>query len=90
MKKGNYMFNLPDSDILYYPNFIDTEIANDLFLNLFNNITWKQDDIKVFGKVYTQPRLTAFHGNGTKSYSYSNITMSPSPFTAELLAIKKI
>lgn len=89
MKKGHYMFNLPDSDILYCPNFIDADIANDLFLNLFNNIVWKQDDIKVFGKVYAQPRLTAFHGNGTKSYSYSNITMNPSPFTAELLAIKK-
>jgi len=80
--------DLPDSNITYYPNFIASEVAT-LYFKLFKEtIPWQQDDIKVFGKVYAQPRLTAFYGNGSKSYSYSNITMQPRPFTKELLEIK--
>ena len=50
---------------------------------------WQQDDIRVFGKVYQQPRLTALYGEAGKPYSYSGITMQPTPFTPLLLAIKK-
>ncbi len=80
---------LPDADITYFPNFIATEKASDYFETFQQNILWKQDDIKVFGKIYKQPRLTALYGEKDKSYSYSNITMHPTPFTEELLEIKR-
>ena len=82
-------FNLPDSDIRYYPNFIAGKEADDHFKNLKESISWQQDDITVFGKTYAQPRLTALFGNNGKEYSYSNITMVPKPFTKELTAIKE-
>lgn len=50
---------------------------------------WQQDDIKVFGKIYPQPRLTALYSNNGKPYSYSNITMQPHNFTEVLMEIKK-
>ncbi len=81
--------NLPDSDITYYPDFMDTSLANDYFTLLKENIVWQQDDIKVFGKVYAQPRLTALYANNDKPYSYSNITMKPFMFTKELQSIKE-
>ena len=80
--------DLPDSNITYYPDFIASEVATRYFKLFKETIPWQQDDIQVFGKVYAQPRLTAFYGNGLKSYSYSNITMQPRPFTKELLEIK--
>ena len=81
--------DLPDSNITYYPDFIASEVATQ-YLKIFKEtISWQQDDIKVFGKVYAQPRLTAFYGTADKSYSYSNITMQPRPFTKELLEIKQ-
>jgi alkylated DNA repair dioxygenase AlkB len=52
-------------------------------------VLWQQDDIKIFGKVYQQPRLTALFGTNGKPYSYSNITMQPHRFTKELLEIKQ-
>lgn len=82
-------FNLPNSDISYYPNFIENLKADSYLKNLKKNIPWQQDDIKVYGKTYAQPRLTALFGNNGKSYSYSNITMNPHPFTLELLEVKK-
>jgi len=80
---------LPDSNISYYPNFLDIEKADSYFNRLRQEIPWQQDDIKVFGKIYAQPRLTALFGNNGKPYSYSNITMHPYTFSGELLEIKK-
>jgi len=80
--------NLPDSDILYYPSFLNMEKANLYFKRLRKEVPWQQDEIKVFGKVYAQPRLTALFSNNGKPYTYSNITMQPHPFTEELLDIK--
>ena len=81
---------LDDSDITYYPDFIDLQKAHAYFTHFRDTIPWQQDDIKVFGKVYSQPRLTALYSIGNKTYSYSNIIMRPNPFTTELLEIKTI
>ena len=59
-----------------------------LFEKLKNEIPWQQDDIKVFGKTYPQPRLTSLFGNEGKPYSYSNIVMQPNPWNTLLIFIK--
>lgn len=81
-------FNLPNSDISYYPNFIENQKANSYLKYLKENVPWQQDNIKVFGKTYAQPRLTALYGTNGKPYSYANIVMNPHPFTPELLELK--
>ncbi len=81
--------NLPDSDITYYPNFFSKDKADTYFEHFKREVPWQQDDIKVFGKVYPQPRLTALYSNNGKPYSYSNITMQPHDFTEVLMEIKK-
>lgn len=79
---------LPDSDIVYYPAFLSTAEANHYFKALKEIIPWQQDEITVFGKTYPQPRLTALFGDNSRPYSYSNITMHPHTFTAELLELR--
>lgn len=79
---------LPDSDIRYFPNFFSKKTSDTYFDQLRKTVPWQQDDIKVFGKLYAQPRLTALYGNNGKPYSYSNITMQPHEFSKELLEIK--
>ncbi|MEM7381259.1 MAG: alpha-ketoglutarate-dependent dioxygenase AlkB [Bacteroidota bacterium] len=81
--------HLPDADISYFPNFLNLSQASDLFRELRNSISWRQDPITVFGKTYPQPRLTALYGNNGKPYSYSNISMKPNPFTSELNELKE-
>ncbi|OAZ04576.1 alpha-ketoglutarate-dependent dioxygenase AlkB family protein [Flavobacterium succinicans] len=83
------IFDVPDASISYYPNFFSNEEAAILFDALQKEIPWQQDDIKVYGKVYLQPRLTALFGNEGKSYSYSNLTMNPHTWSSLLLAIKE-
>ena len=82
------VFNLPDAEIIYYPNFFSKEESDIIFDQLTNDIPWQQDDIKVFGKVHPQPRLTALFGNEGKPYSYSNITMQPHAWNTLLQKIK--
>lgn len=83
------VFDVPDASIIYYPNFFSNEEAAILFDTLQKEIPWQQDDIKVYGKVYPQPRLTALFGNEGKSYSYSNLTMNPHTWSSLLLTIKE-
>lgn len=79
---------LTDARVTYHPSFFPSEIATDYFGRLLDETNWRQDDIRVFGKVYPQPRLTALFGEDGRSYSYSGITMHPEPFTPLLLEIK--
>lgn len=82
------VFNLPDAELFYFPNFLSQSEADDYFEHFKTNTNWQEDDIKVFGKIYKQPRLTALFGENNQPYSYSNITMYPQPFTEELQTIK--
>lgn len=79
---------LKDADVLYYPNFFDTNKADIYFQNLLEHLAWQQDTITVYGKNYLQPRLTAFYANNKNNYKYSNITMQPHAFKDDLLDIK--
>jgi len=83
-----FNLNLKDADIVYYPNFFSEVRSRYYFKQLLDKITWQQDTIKIFGKNYKQPRLTALYGNNQKSYQYSNIIMHPHKFNKELLTIK--
>ena len=80
--------NIPDGELVYYPNFLNLNKADELFIKLKNTIPWQQDPIKVFGKTYLQPRLTSLHSINKNKYSYSNITMESKPMTAELIYLK--
>jgi alkylated DNA repair dioxygenase AlkB len=83
-----YNLSLPNADIIYFSDFYSSEEASALFEILLKEIDWQQDNIKVFGKIYKQPRLTALYGDDGASYSYSGITMFPKPFNAALKRVK--
>jgi len=82
------ILELPDAEIIYYPNFFDGIESDKIFQELMNTTPWQQDEITVFGKKHLQPRLTALYGDLGKSYSYSNITMQPHYWTLLLQKIK--
>ncbi|MEC5167020.1 alkylated DNA repair dioxygenase AlkB [Flavobacterium sp. PL11] len=81
-------FDLPDAEIIYFPTFYDQSIADSIYTELQKDILWQQDDIKVYGKIYPQPRLTALYGDEGLTYSYSNIKMVPHPWNLLLQKIK--
>lgn len=72
---------LPEAKLFYYDSFFDEEEANAIFLQLRNEISWRSDKIKVFGKTFDQPRLTSLYATNEKTYSYSGIEMKPLIFS---------
>ena len=86
---GQNHLSLPNAEVYYFPSFFDKQEADAYFQKLYTETPWQQDDIKVFGKVYAQPRLTALYGDEGKPYAYSNIVMHPHAFTNVLLDVKQ-
>lgn len=82
------LYDLPDADITLFDSFFTNQESKNLHQKLIDNIQWRQDKIKIFGKLIDQPRLTAFYGDGTKDYSYSGIVMKPNDWNDDLLFIK--
>ena len=81
-------YDLPDADMILFENFFSYQESQNLHQNLIDKIQWRQDKIKIFGKLIDQPRLTAFYGDTNKEYSYSGIMMKPNYWNEDLLLIK--
>ena len=82
-------FSVTDAELILYSSCFSEVESDVIFQNLLTEINWRQDRIKFYGKEINIPRLTAWYGDSGKSYTYSNITMNPIPWTPVLLTIKK-
>ncbi len=79
---------LKDADITLYssPNLgISTQ---DLFNELYENTPWEQRSIVIYGKEVQQPRLIAWYGD--HSYTYSGMRLEPKPLTPRLFQLKEL
>lgn len=70
----------------YIQNYIQN--PNDIYRKLINEITWRSDKIKMFGKVMDQPRKVAWYGDEGIEYAYSGIKMKAVKWSMTLLELK--
>lgn len=75
------------AEIEYYASFIAADVAWDNYHKLLKTTDWQQESLLVYGKVHLAPRLSSWVGD--QRYSYSNMTMQPSPWTPLLLELKQ-
>lgn len=78
-----------DADVRLYASLFSESEAQQLFAVLRQDILWRQEAIRVYGRVHQQPRLTAWYGEPNTVYSYSGITLNATPWIPSLLAIKE-
>ncbi|MFC5460122.1 alpha-ketoglutarate-dependent dioxygenase AlkB family protein [Massilia niabensis] len=64
---------------LAYPN-------DAVFARLLAETPWRAETVVVFGKRHPQPRLTAWYGDA--SYTYSGLRLEPLPWTPLLLELR--
>ncbi len=81
--------DLPDADLLYFRYLFPKSDADRLFLALQQEIHWQQEKITLYGKTHDVPRLTAWYGDPSKTYTYSGITVESRPWTPILMEIKR-
>jgi len=80
---------MSDADVIVFERFFNTAKSDEYFKALNENVVWKQERAKFYGKFIDLPRLTAWYGDEGKSYKYSGITVNPEPWTPTLMEIKK-
>jgi alkylated DNA repair dioxygenase AlkB len=86
--RSSYQLPLLEGDVTYFPNALSNNDADTFFEKLQAELPWRQDSIRLFGKPVKIPRLQSWHGDEACTYTYSNLTMSPNPWTKSLLEIK--
>lgn len=60
--------------------FIPADEADRLFSTILDDVSWRQDDIVMFGTVTPVPRLSAWFGDAGTTYTYSGIELQPTEF----------
>lgn len=80
---------LPDGEVYYLGNLHLRRDPDAILRQLITEIPWRQERIVVWGKLYAQPRLTAWYGDSDTTYTYSGIRLEPLPWTELLLEIRK-
>jgi alkylated DNA repair dioxygenase AlkB len=70
---------IEDGELSMLPQ-LPVPIGNaDILARLLAETPWRADTVVVYGKRYLQPRLTAWYGEA--SYTYSGLTLQPLPLT---------
>lgn len=89
--KSDRLNSIPISDgiLQYAPSFIPSEKATDLLEKLIECIDWRQEEMKMFGKIVQFPRLTAWYGDPEAAYRYSGTTFQPTPWIPALLSLRE-
>lgn len=78
---------LPNNGPCFYIQDFVSE-PNLLFDRLLEEIQWRNDKIKMFGKIMDQPRKVAWYGDESIEYTYSGIKMMANEWSETLLVLK--
>ena len=83
-------FDIEGGHLLLFRQVFATHVAEQLFIQLRDEIAWRQDDLLVAGKRIPIPRLQAWYGDRQAHYAYSGLSLAPSPWNETLLEIKRV
>jgi alkylated DNA repair dioxygenase AlkB len=77
---------IEDGELAMLPRMPLPASPQQVLEQLIRETPWRADTIVVYGKRYLQPRLTAWFGEA--SYSYSGLTLAPAPLTPLLAQLR--
>ena len=74
----------------YYGAILPHDESRKYYETLLHAIPWKHDEVIIFGKHMVTARKVAWYGDRDYPYTYSGTTKQALPWTAELLALKRL
>ena len=83
-----YILTDAEGDVLLFNNLFPRPASDDLLLALQEEIDWRRDVIRMFGREIPAPRLSAWYGDPGVCYRYSSISLIATGWTDTLLRIK--
>lgn len=76
-------------EVFYTPEFLTASEATALFAQLMAEVPWQQGEVKLFGKLYPEPRLSAWYGDPHTHYTYSGKPQEPLPWLPVLNRLRQ-
>lgn len=77
-----------DGTVNYFGSIFSAEEADNYYKILLHTISWKNDEIFIFGKKIITKRKVAWYGDKEFEYTYSKITKKALLWSPELLQLK--
>lgn len=88
-KKEYRRIPIEGGELFIMEDFLSPEESASFFSRLNNEVRWRQETLEMYGKAHLLQRETAWYGDPGKDYTYSGITLSPSPWIKPLLDLKE-
>lgn len=67
--------------LLLYLDVLTPESSRSAFASLSEDLDWRQNHIKMFGRVMPEPRLVSWIGDQGVEYTYSGLNLLPAPWS---------
>lgn len=80
---------MPDADVSLLHGLEMPLPYDQMLRKLVEQIKWRQESVRIYGKVMPQPRLVAWYGDPGKKYEYSGIRLTPLPWLDLLREIRR-
>ena len=89
LDKNSSLIKADNLSVEYIENFFDFDQSQLYMKHLTNDIKWKREKIRMWGKEIVTKKRIAWYADEGKSYTYSGSTFHPDQWNELLLEIKK-
>ena len=89
MDKNSSLIKADNLSVKYIENFFDFDQSQLYMKHLTNDIKWKREKIRMWGREIVTKKRIAWYADEGKSYTYSGSTFHPDQWNELLLEIKK-
>jgi len=72
--------SIGSAELLEYPQMIAPIEAEQMLQTLIADIPWRQESLKIAGKLRAIPRLQCWMGDQSSEYGYSGVRLTPCPW----------
>lgn len=71
-----------------FPRAFSQEQAELLLQSLLESINWRQESLRIGGRIVPVPRLQCWMGDKNSRYGYSGMRLKPTPWTSDVQGIR--
>ena len=89
LDKNSILIKADNLSVEYIENFFDFDQSQLYMKHLTNDIKWKREKIRMWGREIVTKKRIAWYADEGKSYTYSGSTFHPDQWNELLLEIKK-
>ena len=83
-----HVVDAPGADVVVHRGLVSADETAEILERLVSEVAWRSDMIRLFGREVPIPRLTAWHGDQGRVYTYSGIRLEPLAWTPLLADLR--